>query len=78
MTLDDLAAELKNAASEVYKDPCALVVHDNKRRQPPYNRPASRVDGYAGCHVVIVENEETGLAEYRVMYPDGHLGAVEA
>ena len=77
MTLDDLAKEL-NATAEhkEHKDPCALVVQDNKRRQP-LSRPASRVDGYAGCHVVVVENEETGLAEYRVLYQDGHLGAVE-
>jgi len=35
------------------------------------------IEGYAsGGHVIIVENE-AGFAEYKIMYPDGHLGAIE-
>lgn len=29
-----------------------------------------------GRHVVIVEDEDTGLAEYKWLHPDGHLGSV--
>lgn len=42
---------------------------------PLQQQHRTRVVG--GCHMALVEDEMTGKVEYKIFYPDGHLGSVE-
>lgn len=70
MTLDELKNEIVPPEQAQF-DACAMRIEDrmNKVRYPEKVR-------LRGGHLVLVENEE-GTVEYKVLHPDGHLGAVE-
>jgi hypothetical protein len=84
MRAEDLVAELEKKGQQVVIDRCdpctdALVrsaIHrlENEKRGRQGFRDVKKKDH--GC-VVLVDNEETGCCEYKVLYADGHLGAVE-
>lgn len=79
MKLHELADEPKNQGDEDKGvDACLLMARINQVEGPEkIGFPFSDKRRGAQRHVILVENEETGLAEYMFMYPDGHLGAVE-
>jgi len=83
MTLDELR---KEAGVDLPEIPIDKTVHLTPHREvtamlrfPSTTRPAretrpSRL--LPGGSVVVVENED-GHIEYKIRYPDGHLGGVE-
>lgn len=84
MTLEELAKEIAVTEPKVeavsvvnltpHRDPGAVLRFPHqKRRDSPEYRPSRLLPG---GHVVIVENDD-GMIEYKVLYSDGHLGAVE-